>query len=79
MQKYDFAGQIPDKSAFIGWSDTIFDDKSYRTNILSRNRLSFGNRIDGPAIVVEYSSTTVLPPFAFLTVDQYGNMIMEEK
>ncbi len=78
IKQYDFAGKVPDKSAFIGQADAIFDGKSYETNIVSRNLLSFGNRIDGPAIVVEYSSTTVLPPFTVLTIDRYDNMIIEE-
>ena len=44
---------------------------------MDRERLLSGNRITGPAIVVEYSSTIVVPPFADARVDGYGNMIME--
>jgi N-methylhydantoinase A len=36
-----------------------------------------GNRIKGPAIVVEYSSTIVIPPNTRAEVDEYGNLLME--
>jgi N-methylhydantoinase A len=31
----------------------------------------------GPAILIVYSSTIVIPPFAEATVDAYGNVVMD--
>ncbi|OEU84969.1 MAG: 5-oxoprolinase [Desulfobacterales bacterium S5133MH4] len=67
----------PPEEAFLGEREVIFDQKATRTRIIDRHRLLSGNKIDGPAIVVEYSSTTVIPPFANALVDGYGNIIME--
>ena len=44
---------------------------------IGEEKLLNGNRITGPAIFVEYSSTIVLPPSAEAVVDAYGNLIME--
>ncbi len=67
----------PSKEAFLGEREVIFNRKSAVTRIMYRDRLLSGNRIKGPAIVVEYSSTVVIPPFADARVDGYGNIIME--
>jgi N-methylhydantoinase A len=68
--------QVPAK-AFLGEREVVFDQKVNKTLIIDRDRLMSGNRIPGPAILVEYSSTIVIPPFAEAHVDEYGNVIME--
>ena len=40
-------------------------------------QLKAGNRLDGPAIVNQYDSTTVIPPGIGGTVDRYGNIVIE--
>jgi N-methylhydantoinase A len=55
----------------------VFDQKISKAQIIARDRLLSGNRIPGPAILVEYSSTIVIPPFAEAHVDEYGNVVME--
>jgi N-methylhydantoinase A len=47
------------------------------TKVFSRPVLKAGNRIAGPALVEEYGSTTVVPPGAALTVDDFGNLLVE--
>ena len=42
-----------------------------------RNALAAGTRVEGPAIVEERESTTVLPPGAAATVDDYASLIVE--
>jgi N-methylhydantoinase A len=64
-------------NAFIGEEDVIFDHQQVRTKIIERDKLKSGNRIQGPAIVVEYSSTLVIPPFASAHVDEYGNIVLK--
>jgi N-methylhydantoinase A len=47
------------------------------TPIYDRAKLKAGHRVDGPALVQEYASTTVLPPGDRLTVDRIGNLDIE--
>ena len=51
-----------------GWQDTP---------IYRRENLGAGFRLDGPAIVEEWASTTALHPGDTLAVDQIGNLMME--
>jgi N-methylhydantoinase A/oxoprolinase/acetone carboxylase beta subunit len=48
-----------------------------RTRYYARQALRAGNRLQGPAIVNQYDSTTVIPPGISAHVDRYGNLIME--
>jgi N-methylhydantoinase A len=66
---------IPEK-AYIGKSRTIFSGKEHDTKLFLRKYLKYGNRISGPAIILEYSSTTVIPPYAQMEVDQYRNLVI---
>jgi N-methylhydantoinase A len=63
--------------AFLGEQEVVFDHRRMRTKIIARDKLKSGNRIKGPAVVVEYSSTLVIPPFATSFVDEYGNIVMD--
>jgi len=63
--------------AFLGRRPVVFDHEAREAPLYSRDGLMPGNRFDGPAIVVEYSSTIVVPPFARGSVDGYGNVILE--
>jgi N-methylhydantoinase A len=65
------------RHAYLGERKVIFDHKSIPTQIILRDKLVYGNRIPGPAVVVEYSSTIVIPPFANGFVDEYGNIIIK--
>jgi N-methylhydantoinase A len=69
----------PPQGAFLGEGKVVFDQKASKTRIIARDRLLRGNKIPGPAILVEYSSTIVVPPFAEASVDGYGNIVMEIK
>ena len=52
-------------------------DGFVETKVFSRPSLKAGNRVDGPALIEEYGSTTVVPPGASATVDDYGNLRIE--
>jgi N-methylhydantoinase A/oxoprolinase/acetone carboxylase beta subunit len=45
--------------------------------VYDRYALAPGSRVDGPAIVEERESTSVLPPGTSATVDEYANLIVE--
>ncbi len=62
--------------AILGEKDVIFDGRKVRTKIIDRKKLLGENIIDFPAIVVEYSSTTVIPPETWAKVDIFGNIII---
>jgi N-methylhydantoinase A/oxoprolinase/acetone carboxylase beta subunit len=46
------------------------------TRYYDREALRAGNRLDGPAIVNQYDSTTVIPPGLTAEVDRYGNIVI---
>jgi N-methylhydantoinase A len=77
LQKQKLMGKTPPPEAFLGEKPVVFDHCRIHTKIMARDKLKSGNRIHGPAILVEYSSTIVIPPFANAFVDEYGNIIME--
>ncbi len=49
---------------------------SGRRRPIARAALLAGNRIDGPALIEEHASTTVLLPGDRLEVDAYGNLVI---
>ena len=49
------------------------------TQIYNREKLEPGHRIDGPAIVEQLDTTTVIHPEQEVTVDAYRNLIVTEK
>src|SRR5688572_19507778 len=56
--------------------NTWFTGKSYKTSVYDRSTLRHGHRIKGPAIVGEYSSTTLVPPDYVCDVDAWGNLVL---
>lgn len=69
----------PVSNAVKGRTAVIFENKTIKTPVYKRNLLLNGNQIKGPAIVVEYSATTVIPPGIIATIDEYGNMLCSLK
>jgi N-methylhydantoinase A len=55
-------------SASFGWRDTP---------VYARDSLAAGARINGPALIEEYASTTVMLPGDRMTVDTHGNLVIE--
>jgi N-methylhydantoinase A/oxoprolinase/acetone carboxylase beta subunit len=47
------------------------------TRYYDRAQLLPGNRLEGPAIVLQYDSTTVIPPGIAAHVDRFGNIVIE--
>jgi len=70
--------RIPD-DALLDEREVIFEGKPYKTKIFDRDKLKSGNVIEGGAILVEYSSTIVIPPFAEGEIDRYKNLIIRIK
>ncbi len=54
-----------------------FSSREVPTAILSRDSLKPKTRLRGPAIVTEYSATTVVPPGTSFHLDPAGNLIID--
>jgi N-methylhydantoinase A len=54
----------------------VFDGKPHDTAVLLRDALLPGARWEGPAVVVEESATTVVPPGHAIAVDDLGNLLI---
>jgi N-methylhydantoinase A len=54
----------------------LFDGKKLSTAIHSRDELQPGKKYSGPAIVTEYSATTVIPPGKRFHLDRAGSLIV---
>jgi N-methylhydantoinase A len=54
----------------------FFEDCFLKTRFYRRDGLQPGDRIDGPAMVTEYTAATVLPPGATAHVDGFGNLLI---
>ena len=77
IKEYELYGEKIRDEALLGEKEVIFDGKAFTTSIIRRERLLPGNVIDGPAIIVEYSSTIVIPPFANAHMDKFRNIIID--
>ncbi|MGE7907610.1 hydantoinase/oxoprolinase family protein [Peribacillus sp. NPDC094092] len=56
-----------------------FDDEFLATAIFDRDTLLAGHRIDGPAIIEESASSTVIRPNHIVIVDDFGNLHIKTK
>jgi N-methylhydantoinase A len=65
--------------AVVSKSQVVFHTGTKVTIIYDRSRLHAGNRLVGPAIVTEYSATTLIPPDWAARVDRIGNLILEPR
>lgn len=58
--------------------ETYFNGKTVETPVYERNDLPAGETLSGPAIIEQLDTTIVVEPKFEVTVDSYGNLIMEE-
>ena len=56
------------RAYFEGWRETPIYD---------RDKLMAGNRIDGPSIIEQMDSTTVVHPGMTAEIDRYGNIVID--
>jgi len=76
IKEYELVGERINDNAFIEERQVIFDRTPFLTPVIKRDKILSGNVINGPAIIVEYSSTVVIPPFAEAQMDKYRNIII---
>jgi N-methylhydantoinase A len=55
----------------------LFDGKRLKTAILDRDSLVASKKYSGPAVITEYSATTIVPPRMRFFLDRAGNLVIE--
>ena len=79
LEKQDQFVKSVNPDAYLYKKDCIFDGLAVSTDVVDRGQLRYGNQLIGPVILVEYSSTIVIPPSRSIKVDTFGNLIVEKK
>jgi N-methylhydantoinase A len=69
-------GTADPKAAAVGKQKTYMDGRDYTATVYDRAKLKAGNKVAGPAIVMEMDSTTVILPKHQGTVDKFGNILI---
>ena len=64
------------REALIKTTPVWFEEKLHRTGIYERQLLASGAALRGPAVIVEYSATTVVPPDFACKVDEHLNLVL---
>ena len=70
-------GRAKPGSGFKDLSPVFFSGKKQTAAIISRDSLATGKKYSGPAVVTEYSATTVVPPKMTYRQERSGNLIIE--
>ena len=78
IPRIDRGGARP-RGALVTRNRAWFAGRRENISIYSREKLLAGNRITGPAIIMEYSATTLIPPGWAGRVDAYGNILLEPR
>ena len=77
LESEDGAGE--DASGAVTRNERVFFDGEWvETPIYDRGKLSPGNVIAGPAVIVQDDTTTVIEPGYAGAVDRFGNILIEE-
>ena len=77
MPAFATGDEQPDSSALLSERDVIFEGRALKTSVYDREKLKPGNVFAGPAVIVEYTSTILVPPFARARVDKHANLILD--
>ena len=63
--------------ALIGEAEVVFQQGPLMSPLYQRDDMVCGNRISGPALVIQMDATTVVPPGWGGAVDPFGNLLLE--
>jgi N-methylhydantoinase A len=70
------SGTSDAQAAVIGSKRVWFGEGVLESVLYDRDKMQSGNRFEGPAIVFQYDTTTVVPPNWTAEVDEYGNLVL---
>jgi N-methylhydantoinase A len=65
------------RHAIVKKRSVYFEGRPHQSPVYDRARLTAGDRFSGPAIVIEYSATSVIPPGCRAHVDAWQNLVVE--
>ena len=60
----------------LGRRSVVFGGVEHDTSVLLRDRMAPGHTYNGPVVIEEDSSTTVVPPGHRARIDEHGNMLI---
>ncbi|MFT4563373.1 MAG: N-methylhydantoinase A [Gammaproteobacteria bacterium] len=69
-------GDVDPVASQVGEQTVFVDGANHIARVYDRTRLLAGNRIGGPAIVIEMDSTTLILPRHVGVVDRFGNILI---
>jgi N-methylhydantoinase A len=72
----DRAAARDPRRAYLYEKPVQFGKRTRRTRVYERSQLHAGNVIAGPALIFEYSASTVVPPGFSCWVDEYRNLVV---
>ena len=78
LKKRQIREEIPSKRALLKKQTLYYGGKKHMASAYIRGSLEPGNKILGPALIVDQEATTFLPPTYRLQVDGLLNLIMEK-
>ena len=64
-------------AARLSQAPVVFAEGPQDTSLYHREKLTTGNRIQGPALLLQLDTTIVVPPGWSGVVDPYGNLLLE--
>jgi N-methylhydantoinase A len=70
------ASTRPESGARRAMREVFFDGERLATQVISRASLARGDRVDGPALVEQTDTTTVIPPGCSVRIDSAQNLII---
>jgi N-methylhydantoinase A len=71
-----FTPSAGDEPAVIAQRRVVFDGEEHESDVIRRDLLRPGDRHDGPVVIEEEGSTTVVPPGYAVAVDDHGNLLI---
>jgi len=78
LKRKRLASRDPE-SAFLKKQDLYYEGKKYEASVFKRSLLKPGNRINGSSLIVDFESTTFLPPSYSLEVDRFLNLLIHKR
>ncbi|MCB1311171.1 MAG: hydantoinase/oxoprolinase family protein [Sedimentitalea sp.] len=66
-------GSSPDRALLFVRSTTFDDGRTFETPRYDRTKLMAGDKVEGPAILVQHNATTLVPPGYVAETLEYGN------
>ena len=74
-----FQVSVEEHDPLLGRRRVVFAGEAHETAVLLRDHLFPGARHDGPLVIEEQSSTTIVPPGYSVDVDELGNLLVTKR